>query len=160
MRFPGIMRLMGRAGIPVLCLLAACASHRNELNLLEREKLQFRAENEKIRAEDLEDRYAKQKRKADALSAELLQLERDRDRLYGEYDMLRGETVRLEREVKVSGERREGLTKAVAEAKAEAARLQAELEAERKAVADLEEQLRAAQAKHAAMVSTEKPTAE
>jgi chromosome segregation ATPase len=153
------MRLMGRAGILVLCLFAACTSHRNELNLLEREKLEFRAENEKIRAEDLEERYAQQKRKADALSAELLALELDRDRLYGEYDMLRGEAVRLEREVKVSGERREGLTKALAESKAETARLQAELEAEKKAIADLEEQLRAAEAKHQGLVSAEKPAA-
>jgi chromosome segregation ATPase len=159
MRVPGIMRFMGRVAALAFCLVAACA-HRNELNLLEREKLQFRAENEKIRAEDLEERYLQQKRKADQLSSELLALERDRDRLYTEYDLLRGETVRLERDVKVAGERRDGLTKALGEAKAEAVRLQAELEAERKAVADIEEQLRTAQAKHAALVSTGQPATE
>jgi len=155
MRFPGIMRFMGRAGVLAFCLLAACAS-KNQLNLLEREKLQFRAENEKIRAEDLRDRYEQEKRKADQLSNELLALQRERDRLYTEYDLLRGETVRLERDVKVSGERREGLTKALADTKAEATKLQAELEAEKKTVAELEEQLRAEQAKHQELVTTSK----
>ena len=153
MRFPGIMRLMGRAGMLVCCLLAACAD-RNQLNLLEREKLQFRAENEKIRAEDLQDRYEQERRKADQLSKELLALQHERDRLYTEYDLLRGETVRLERDVKVSGDRRAGLTKALADTKAEATKLQADLEAERKAVAELEEQLRAEQAKHQELVTT------
>ncbi len=148
MRTRGIMGIMGRAGLLVLLVVAGCA-HRKQLNLLEKEKLQFRAENETLRAEDLEERYRQQKKKADALSKELLALERDRDRLYGEYDMARAETVRLERDVKACGERCGAMTKALAEAKAEEARLQAELDAERKAVAALEEQLRAAQAKHA-----------
>lgn len=159
MRIPGIMRFMGRAGALLFCLVAACA-HRNDLNLLERERMQFRAENEKIRAEDLEDRYEQQKKKADQLSLELLALEQDRDRMYVQYDLLRGETVRLERDVKVSGESREGLSKALADSKAEAARLQAALEAERKTIAELEEQLRLAQAKHAALVSGTPPATE
>jgi flagellar motility protein MotE (MotC chaperone) len=69
--------------------------------------------------------------------------------------MLRGDEVRLERDVKVSGERCTGLTKALADAKAETARLQAELEAEKKAIAELEERIRAAQAKHRELVATE-----
>jgi len=158
-RARGIMGPMGRAGAVLLLLLAGCA-HQKQLNLLEREKLEFRAENEKIRAEDLEDRYRQQKQKADALSAEVLALDRDRDRLYGEYDVLRGETVRLERDVKASGERRTALAQALAEAKAETARMEAELDAERRIVAQLEEQMRAAQAKHAELVTTEKTASE
>jgi chromosome segregation ATPase len=156
----GIMRSMGRAGLLVLVLVAGCTHQKKQLNLLEKERLQFRAENEKFRAEDLEERYQTQKRKADDLSRELLLLQKERDRLYGEYDMLRGETVRLDREVKATGETCAGMAKAVADAKAEAARLQAELDAERKAIAALEEQIRAAQAKHAELVSTEKPASE
>lgn len=155
----GIMRSMGRAGLLFLLFAAGCA-HKKQLNLLEKERLQFRAENEKLRAEDLEERYEAQKRKADELSKELLLLQKERDRLYGEYDVLRGETVRLDREVKVSGETCAGMAKALADAKATAARLQAELDAERKAIAALEEQIRAAQAKHAELVSTEKPASE
>jgi chromosome segregation ATPase len=150
---------MGRAGFLVLLLVAGCA-HRKQMNLLEKEKLQFRAENESLRAEDLEDRYQQQKKKADALSRDLLALERDRDRLYGQYDVLRGEVVRLEREVKVSGERSGAMAKALAEAKAEEAKLQAELDAERKAIAELETQLEAARAKHAELATTEKPDSE
>lgn len=159
MRAPGIMGAMGRAGILLLLVVAGCA-HRKQLNLLEKEKLQFRAENEKLRAEDLEDRYQQQKKKADALSKELLALERDRDRLYGEYDMVRGESVRLDREVKGSGERCGAMAKALAEAKAEEARLQAELDAERKAIEELEAQLAAARAKHAELTATGEPASE
>lgn len=153
------MVAMGRAGFLLLLLVVGCA-HQKQLSLLEKEKLQFRAENEKLRAEDLEDRYQQQKKKADALSRELLALERDRDALYGQYDLLRGETVRLDREVKASGERAGAMTKALADAKAEEARLQAELDAERKAIADLEEQLRTAQGKRAELTATEKPASE
>jgi len=158
-RARGIMGPMGRAGAVLLLLLAGCA-HQKQLNLLEREKLEFRAENERIRAEDLEERYRQQKQKSDALAAELLTLQRDRDRLYGEYDMLRGETVRLERDVKASGERRDALAQSLAQAKAAVASMEAELEAEQKVVAQLEEQLRAAQAKHAELVTTEKAASE
>ncbi len=159
MRTPGIMGTMGRAGLLVLLVVAGCA-HKKQLNLLEKEKLQFRAENEALRVEDLEDRYRQQKKRADALSKELLALERDRDRLYGQYDMARGETVRLERDVKACGERCGAMAKALAEAKAEEARLQAELDAEKKAIAALEEQLRAAQAKHAELTASGEPASE
>lgn len=153
------MVAMGRAGFLILLLVAGCA-HRKQLSLLEKEKLQFRAENEKLRAEDLEDRYQQQKKKADALSRDLLALERERDVLYGQYDMLRGETVRLDREVKVSGERVGAMTKALADAKAEEAKLLAELDAERKAIAELESQLEAARAKHAELTAHDKPDSE
>lgn len=153
------MVAMGRAGFLILLLAAGCA-HRKQLSLLEKEKLQFRAENEKLRAEDLEDRYQQQKKKADALSRDLLALERERDVLYGQYDMLRGETVRLDREVKVSGERVGAMTKALADAKAEEAKLLAELDAERKAIAELESQLEAARAKHAELTAHDKPDSE
>jgi chromosome segregation ATPase len=148
--------MMVRAGLVVLLVVAGCA-HKKQLNLLEKERLQFRAENEKLRAEDLEERYQTQKKKADELSKELLALQKERDRLYGEYDVLRGEQVRLDRDVKATGETCGAMTKALAEAKAEAARLQVALDTERKTIAELEVQLRAAQAKHAELVATQKP---
>lgn len=159
MRASGIMGAMGRAGVVLLLVVAGCA-HQKQLNLLEKEKLQFRADNEKIRAEDLEDRYEEQKKKADELSAELLTLGRERDRLYGEYDAVRAETVRLERDVKTAGDRRGALAQALAESRAESANLQAELEAERKKVEELEAQLAAAQAKHTELTTPEKPASE
>jgi chromosome segregation ATPase len=142
---------MGRGGV-LLLLLAACA-HQRQLNLLERETLRFRAENETIRAEDLERRYTDQKRKADALSAELLSLERERDRLYNRYDVLRGEVVRLEREVQVAGERQGTLKQATDAAKAEATRLEEELAKERQAIEALRQRLEAARAEHAVLVT-------
>jgi predicted RNase H-like nuclease (RuvC/YqgF family) len=159
MRAPVIMGAMGRSGFLVLLVVVGCA-HKKQLNLLEKEKLQFRAENEKLRAEDLEDRYREQKKKADALSSELLALERDRDRLYTQYDLARGETVRLERELKVSGERQGAMAQALAQGKAEEARLQAELEAERKAIQELEAQIAAARAKHAELAGNGTPASE
>jgi chromosome segregation ATPase len=152
---------MGRGGLLLLLLFAACA-HQRQLNLLERETLRFRAENETIRAEDLEQRYADQKRKADALSAELLTLERDRDRLYGRYDVLRGEVVRLEREVQLAGERHGALTQATDAAKALVKRLEEELAKERQAIEALRQRLDAARTEHAALASppAEKPAAE
>ena len=98
MHAKGIMDSMVRAGLLALLLATGCTHHKKQLNLLEQERLAFRAENEKLRAEDLEARYDAQKKKADALSKELLALQKERDRLYGEYDVLRGDTVRLELE--------------------------------------------------------------
>jgi len=80
-------------------LVAACVAPA-ERTLLEREVAGFKAENERIRAEDLEADYESQKRKADALAQELIGVQRARDRLYREYDALRAEiaTLRVRRD--------------------------------------------------------------
>lgn len=142
---------MGRAGLVLLCLLAACAGRRHKLNLLEQEKLKFKAENEEIRAEHLQARYDEQKRKADALSDELLALMRHRDELYDAYDKLCSDVAKLERDQQAKTQQKAGLVKQVQATQAEVAKLKAQLEKERKAIAALEKELAAATGKRGAL---------
>jgi chromosome segregation ATPase len=143
---------MGRAGLIFLvCFLAACASRKEKLNLLEQEKLRFKAENEEVRMEDLQARYDEQKRKTDALSDELLALMRHRDELFDAYDALRGDVSRLERDRQAKTQQKAGLVKQVQATQAEVAKLKAQLEKERKAIAALEKELAAAGKKRAGL---------
>jgi len=114
--------------------LAGCRNGRG-LNMLEREMLRFRAENERIRGEDLQAEYDRQKSKADALSEDLLALTRQRDRLFAEYDALRADLARLERERKGAEDRRDALARMLADTRAELTRLKQQIEAERQALA-------------------------
>jgi chromosome segregation ATPase len=142
---------MGRAGIILLCCLAACANRRQKLNLLEQEKLKFKAENEAVRLDDLQARYDEQKRKADALSDELLALMRHRDELYDAYDDLRSDVARLERDRQAKTQQKAGLVKQVQATQAEVAKLKAQLEKEKKAIAALEKELASASKKREAL---------
>ncbi|MHC4135313.1 MAG: hypothetical protein ACYS0K_10035 [Planctomycetota bacterium] len=135
---------MRRAGFILLCCLAACANRRQKLNLLEQEKLKFKAENEAVRVDDLQARYDGQKRKADALSDELLALMRHRDELYDAYDELRSDVAHLERDRQAKTQQKAGLVKQVQATQAEVAKLKAQLEKEKKAIAALEKELAAA----------------
>ena len=141
---------MGRAGLILLCCLAACANRR-QLTLLEQEKLKFKAENETVRMEGLQARYDDQKRKADALSDELLALMRHRDELYDAYDDLRSDVGRLERDRQGKTQQKAGLVKQVQATQAEVAKLKAQLEKEKKAIAALEKELAAASRKREAL---------
>ena len=80
-----------------LLLVLGCATNKDKLTLIERESLTFKAENERIRADDLEARYYAGRAKADRLAAEVLQLGVERDRLYDEYDRARAELATLHR---------------------------------------------------------------
>jgi len=142
---------MGRAGLILLCCLAACANRRQKLTLLEQEKLKFKAENETVRVDDLQVRYDDQKRKADALSDELLALMRHRDELYDAYDDLRSDVGRLERDRQAKTQQKAGLVKQVQATQAEVAKLKAQLDKEKKAIAALEKELAAASKKREAL---------
>jgi chromosome segregation ATPase len=142
---------MGRAGLILLCCLAACANRRQKLTLLEQEKLKFKAENETVRVDDLQVRYDDQKRKADALSDELLALMRHRDELYDAYDDLRSDVGRLERDRQAKTQQKAGLVKQVQATQAEVAKLKAQLDKEKKAIAALEKELAAASRKREAL---------
>ena len=144
--------MMARHLLPLVAAVlaaAACAKGRH-LTMLEEEMVRFRAENERIRAEDLEAEYERQKARSERLSEDLLALVRERDRLYGEYDALRAELARLQRERKGATERRDALAKTLADARAELARLKAEVEAERAAVAAAEAERKELEARRAA----------
>ncbi len=80
----------------LLAVLPACRGR--TLSFLERESLLFRADNEELRAEDLEARYQKHRQKADRLSAELLELDRQRDALFVGYDALRSELAQAQKQ--------------------------------------------------------------
>lgn len=142
---------MGRAGFILLCCLAACANRRQKLNLLEQEKLKFKAENEAVRVDDLQARYDEQKRKADALSDELLALMRHRDELYDAYDDLRSDVARLARDRQAKTQQKAGLVKQVQATQAEVAKLRAQLEKEKKAIVALEKELATASKKREAL---------
>jgi chromosome segregation ATPase len=131
-------------------LLGACAS-RQSLNLLEREHLLFKAENERIRAEDLEARYRTQKRKADALSDEVFALGQERDSLYARYDGLRSDMAEKREAVTVFEREHAALGKALEEVRAEVARLKAELEKVRTESEALERELEEARARQRAL---------
>ena len=141
---------MGRAGFILLCCLAACANRQN-LSLLEQEKLRFKAENESVRMEDLQERYDVQKRKTDALSEELLALMRHRDELFDAYDALRSDVSRLERDRQSKTQQKAGLVKQVQATQAEAAKLKAQLEKHKAAIAALEKEVAAATKKREAL---------
>jgi len=153
MRDCGMMRTM-RGALLLLAAVAACGG-RGRLNLLEREKLRFKAENETIRVEDLQARYDEQKRKADALSREVLALQQRRDRLYGEYDVARGEIVRLEKDSAAAAERRAALQKSLEELQAEVRDLQAKLGKEQEVAAGLEQQLEELRRRNAALAKAQ-----
>jgi len=144
---------MGRAGFFLLglCCLAACAGRHRKLSLLEQEKLRFKAENEAIRRDDLQARYNDQKRKTDALSDELLALMRHRDELFDAYDALRSDVSRLERDRQAKTKQKAGLVKQVQATQAEVAKLTAQLEKQKKAIAVLEKELAAAAKKREAV---------
>jgi chromosome segregation ATPase len=142
---------MGRAGLLLLCCLAACSSRRAKLNMLEEEKLKFKAENEAVRMDDLQTRYDVQKRKADALSDELLALMRHRDELYDAYDELRSDIAHLERDRQSKTQQKANLAKQVKAVQAESAKLKAQLAKEKKAIAALEKELAAAAKKREAL---------
>jgi len=142
---------MGWAGFLLLCCLAACADRRQKLNLLEQEKLQFKAENESVRMDDLQTRYDDQKRKTDALSDELLGLMRHRDELFDAYDALRSDVSRLERDRQAKTQQKAGLVKQVQATQAEVAKLKAQLDKQKAAIAALEKEISAAAKKRGAL---------
>ncbi len=116
-----------RRALGLLPLLVACAAPAGRTDL-DREVLAFKAENERIRAEDLGREYEDQKRKADALAAQLIGVQRERERLYGEYDALRGELATLRRQRAALAAEVEAAKAALAALEAEAQQLATALE--------------------------------
>jgi len=122
-------------------LLAACSGDRNNLNLIEREMLRYKVDNEGLRGADLAARYKALKRKADQLSADLLALGRERDRLYEEYDARRSELAALARRSRAAAERKAAMDKDLAQLRRAAQQLEREVAAERKSIAGLRQEL-------------------
>jgi chromosome segregation ATPase len=123
---------MTKLGAKLLPLLLACGCQTNEITWLERETLAFKAENERIRAEDLEKTYEKQKARSDALNADILALAEQREKLYAEYDRLKGEIERIKRERKQAKVDFDARAAELAQLRKQLGTLGAELEKERK----------------------------
>jgi len=113
-----------------LSLCGACAG-RDELNLIEQETLAFKAENEAIRADDLEARYKRDKARADLLSADVLALGEERTRLYDRYDKLLAEVAKVDRDAAAARKRKVQLSGELAQLRKETQALQAELTKQR-----------------------------
>jgi len=136
---------------------AACKSGPDDMNLLQLESLRFKAENEEIRAADLQARYDKRKARADRLAAQLLELQHRKEQDYAAYDGLRSELARLERDHAAAVAEREAAAAALEAARAERKRLSAELAAERAGIEQLEAELAKLEAKRAALETAKKP---
>ena len=134
----------------LLALLAACSTNK-DLNFLERESLEFKASNETIRAEDLEQEYEKQRRRADTLSEQVLAVGRERDRLFATYDDLRAATARSQRQLAEQKKQKAALDKAVRQTNAEMAKLKKQLEEARKQTETLRKEIAAERAKREAL---------
>lgn len=162
LRVRGKIEGMGRGvSLLALCVLAlgtGCAT--NDLNLLELETVRFKDENERIRQEDLLARYEKRKRQADALSVRLLEIQQQREAAYAEYDELRSELVKVERERTAAERDRVAAQKALASARAETKRLTAELKKERAEIAQLKADLEKMQAQIRALEAKKSQTAQ
>jgi len=137
--------------------MAGCAT--SDLNLLELETVRFKEGNERIRHEDLLARYEKRKRQADALSARLLAIQQQREEAYAEYDELRGELAKVEREQAAAERDRQSAEKALAAARAETVRLAAELKTERAEITRLKADLEKMQAQIRALEEKKSQTA-
>jgi len=148
---------MGRALGCALLLLASCRTMKDDLNLLELESLRFKAENEEIRAEDLQARYAKRKERADRLAAELLALQHKKEEGYAEYDKLRADLAQLEKDRAAADRTRGETAAALQKLQGEKKRLDAELAKERAEIARLQAELDKAHAKHDALAADRKP---
>ena len=121
----------------LLLLLAGCRSDR-ELDLLERERLSFKAENERIRARDLEEDWEKARRRSDTLSEQVLAVGRERDRLYARYDELRGDLARDRRDLAEAERQKGALNEQLGELRKRIGELEKELEEGRARLEKLE----------------------
>ena len=130
--------------------MAACHNQRN-IDILEREMLRYRADNEELRAEKLEEMYAAQREKADRLALRVREVSRERDALYTQYDSVRkqlsdqrklqGEIAKQTAAVQAALEKEEAALKA----------LQAKLADARKDVEALKNELEKAEAARRAL---------
>jgi len=125
-------RLLLLAALPILAAAGGCRSGK-DLDLLERERLSFKAENERIRAQDLEKAWEQARRRSDTLSEQVLAVGQERDRLYTRYDKLRSDLAHNRRDL--------------AQAEKEQADLDAKLAAVKKRIAELEQELADGQAR-------------
>lgn len=141
---------VGPRPLLVFCLLlTACA--RRDLSLLDREILKYKAENERVRAEDLEARYLAAKERADALSDDLLALARRRDALFEEYDRLRAELARLRARDEAARAEAAALEASLRESEARETELRKKLAASREAAEALQRELVEAEARRRAL---------
>ncbi|MHC4959750.1 MAG: hypothetical protein ACYTGN_15400 [Planctomycetota bacterium] len=123
---------MTKLGALLLPLLLAAGCQTNEMSWLERETRAFKAENEEVRAQDLERQYEKQKARADSLSNDILALAKERERLYSDYDRLKGEIERIKRDRKQAKVDFDARAAELAQLRKEVGTLGAQLEKERK----------------------------
>ncbi|MCZ6573221.1 MAG: hypothetical protein ACE10D_12955 [Planctomycetota bacterium] len=129
----------------LLPALVACRNQRN-IDILEREMLRYRADNEDLRAEKLEERYVEQREKADRLALRVRAVSRERDALYVQYDTVRkqlSDQRKLQAEIATQTAAVQGAIKKEEEA-LEA--LQKELDKVRKDVEALRKKLQKAEA--------------
>jgi chromosome segregation ATPase len=151
---------MGRSAVLLLVLAAACKSGPNDLNLLELNSLKFKAENEEIRAEDLQARYEKRKARADKLATQLLALQHAKEEAYADYDRMRGELARLERDHASAVRERDEAAAALKLATAERKRLSDALAKERAEIERLQTEFDQLAAKRRALEAGKKSTEE
>ncbi|MHC4940435.1 MAG: hypothetical protein ACYTHK_15960 [Planctomycetota bacterium] len=147
---------MGRSALLLLVLAAACKSGPDDMNLLELNSLKFKAENEEIRAEDLQREYEKRKARSDRLAARLLELQHAKETAYADYDRLRSEIKRLEREHAAAVEDRNQAAAALKGAQLERKRLSEALAKERAEIERLSTELDQLAAKRRALEAGKK----
>ena len=129
----------------LLLALAACRNQRN-IDILEREMLRYRADNEDLRAEKLEERYVEQREKADRLALRVRAVSRERDALYLQYDTVRkqlSDQRKLQAEI---AEQTAAVQGAIKKEEAALEALQKELDKARKDVEALRKKLQEAEA--------------
>ena len=135
--------------------VAACKS-RNDLNWLEQEKIRFKAENEEIRAKDLQAEFDKSKRRSDALNDDVLDLAQEREQLYADYDRLKGEIARMSRDREAKKIEFAAVAQELKDLRQKVGQLGAALEKERKLYDDLTRQLKDAEARRKALEAKKK----
>jgi len=152
-RAKGTIGKMRRGALLLLFAAASCRSGKSDLNLLELETLRFKAENEEIRADDLQARYEKRKARSDRLAAQLLALQKKKEEGFAAYDRLRADLAKLERD-------RAHTEAALAKAQEERKRITAALAEERAAIEKLESELETLEAKRRALETAKGPAGE
>ena len=129
----------------LLLALAACRNQRN-IDILEREMLRYRADNEELRAEKLEEKYVEQREKADRLALRVRAVSRERDALYVQYDTVRkqlSDQRKLQAEI---AKQKAAVQGAIKKEEAALEALQNELDKARKDVEALRKKLQEAEA--------------
>ena len=135
----------------VIALLGGCKTSVDDITLLDLETLRFKDANEEIRVDDLLARYEKRRKRADALSEQLLDLQHQRERAFEAYDKLHGDLAKVERQRAAAERSREAAAAALRKAKHETTRLRTELDKERRAIENLEAELKKLKARARAL---------